>query len=483
MNRSNDPDVLIHALLEDGPTRLSDRALASTLGEVHRTRQRTVLGPWRTLPMSRTAIAAAAVIAVLAVGGLALYMNRASSGPSVGSPAASGAVASPGPASPSTRPSLSPSALVAMPVGVQASGTIVFGTHDPTTDATTLHAVTPDGQRTLPLLSSDACCLAMSPNGQSFAYAVDLHGRLTPGFASLVDLSLDEWPWSWTGSGPGGTIDTSQLNLAPGAVSESGATVAFEGWDDQRSSRNGIYVSFDNGGGLAIGELKRLTTTPGSFHDVPIGFSPDGSRLLFIRDQDPGDGVNGDLFVIDAAGAHLRKLNPASTRVPVSDPFGPGASWSPDGTQVAFSAFDATLTDGTSSVYVVPVAGGTARAITSPGSWTTSARWSPDGQWIAFDRGMPGGQHDVFLIHPDGTGEKDITTALDVGVCCGQWSPDGHWLVVQGSLTGRDDQSDLFIISAVDSAYARLTEESGGYRNWVSWVSATTASMPASPNP
>ncbi len=477
MTEPREPDRLIRAVLEDGPSVLPDRVLDAVLGEVHRTRQWAALGPWRILPMSRTALAAAAVIAVVLVGGLVL-VSRGQSAPAVGTVAtASPSASMSAPASPTP----SPIASASMPIGVQAPGAIAFGRFDSGTNTSTLLSVSPDGKRQASLTSSDACCLAMSPDGRFFAYAKDVGGRLAPGFASL-DRSFNEWPWSWAGAGDReGNIDSARLNLAPGAVSSvagHGTDVAFEGWDDQQPGRTGVYVSFDNGGGAVTGELKRLTTNPGTLHDIPIGFSPDGSRLLFIRDRDPSDAINGDLYVIATDGSGLHKLNPTSTRVAVSDAFGPGASWSPDGAQVAFAGFDTAKTDGTSSVYVVDAAGGTAKAIAGPGSWSTSARWSPDGTWIAFDFGPVA--HDVYLVHPDGTGLRNVTASFDVGVCCSRWSPDGRWLVVQGSLTNRDDQSDLFIVSTVDSTYARLTQEPGAYRQWVDWVDAP---LPASAAP
>ena len=459
MTRPRDPDRLVRAFLDDGPALLPDRVLESVQGEVHRTPQRARWGLRRTQPMSRTAYAAAAVIAVVAIAGLALWMGQPNGVPAVGTTPSPSAAHRPSPTPPGS-----------MPVGVQAAGTIMFGRLDASTNKSSLLAVSPDGQRQRALVSPlDACCLATSPDGRSVAYASQVGGRLAPGFTSL-DRSDTEWPWSWTGNGTGGTIDTTRLNLAPGAV--SGRTdVAFEGWDDQQPGRTGIYVSFENGGGAAIGELRRLTTNPGSLHDIPLGFSPDGSRLLFIRDRDPGDGINGDLYVIAIDGSGLHRLNPTSTQVPVSDSFGPGASWSPDGASVAFAGFDPG-TDGASKVYMAAVSGGAATAITDTGTWTTSARFSPDGQWIAFDRGVSGGAHDIFLVHPDGSGLTDITTTFDVGVCCGRWSPDGRWLVVQGSLTGKDPESDLFIVSTVDPTAARLTTDPSGYRSWVVWSDA-----------
>ena len=46
-------------------------------------------------------------------------------------------------------------------------------------------------------------------------------------------------------------IDTSHLNLAPGAAYE--LDVAFEGWDDAAPDRTGIYLDTDNGGGARRG--------------------------------------------------------------------------------------------------------------------------------------------------------------------------------------------------------------------------------------
>jgi hypothetical protein len=64
----NDFDNAARAWLADGPDRMSDRAVLSTLEEIHTTRQRRALRPaWRATPVSifaRVAIAAALVVAV-----------------------------------------------------------------------------------------------------------------------------------------------------------------------------------------------------------------------------------------------------------------------------------------------------------------------------------------------------------------------------------------------------------------------------------
>jgi len=94
---ARDPDRLIQAFLDEGGAELPDRTFDAVRREIHRTRQRVVIGPWREPDMSnlfRVAIAAAAVVAI----GVA-WINF---GPSPGSSV--GGVATP-PPSISTTPS------------------------------------------------------------------------------------------------------------------------------------------------------------------------------------------------------------------------------------------------------------------------------------------------------------------------------------------------------------------------------------------
>ena len=61
-------DDLIRAFIAEGRDELPDRAFDAVRGDIHRTRQRVVIGPWREPQMSnfaKVALAAAAVVAVL----------------------------------------------------------------------------------------------------------------------------------------------------------------------------------------------------------------------------------------------------------------------------------------------------------------------------------------------------------------------------------------------------------------------------------
>lgn len=74
MNTRRDPDRLIHAFLMEGQTELADQVYDAVRGHIETTRQRVVIGPWRTNRMYSYAklIAAAAATLVVAIGGYQL---------------------------------------------------------------------------------------------------------------------------------------------------------------------------------------------------------------------------------------------------------------------------------------------------------------------------------------------------------------------------------------------------------------------------
>jgi len=70
MTARREAEGLIRAFLDEGTTQLPDRTFDAVRHDIHRTRQRVVIGPWREPDMTtltRVAIAAAAVVAIAVV--------------------------------------------------------------------------------------------------------------------------------------------------------------------------------------------------------------------------------------------------------------------------------------------------------------------------------------------------------------------------------------------------------------------------------
>ena len=156
------------------------------------------------------------------------------------------------------------------------------------------------------------------------------------------------------------------------------------------------------------GTAKRLTSSDSG--EVYSRYGPDGSVWFHTWDSPrrigriPPGGGTASMVPFGNRDSNLEDRVPSRA---FPDP-------SPDGKQVALTVSD----DDAERIYLAPAAGGEARKLTaSPG---TVARWSPDGSRIAFsaNRGYSGG---IFVINPDGSGERRLTNEGGWPV----WWPDG----------------------------------------------------------
>lgn len=109
---------------------------------------------------------------------------------------------------------------------------------------------------------------------------------------------------------------------------------------------------------------------------------------------------------------------------------------SPDGQRIAFDLLG--------DLYVLPIAGGEARRITSGIAWDCQPRWSPDGKWLAFisDRA---GSDNVWLLKADAASEtaeaKQMTRETDYQLQSPAWTPDSTYVVTRriGPYPNTDD--------------------------------------------
>jgi Tol biopolymer transport system component len=155
-------------------------------------------------------------------------------------------------------------------------------------------------------------------------------------------------------------------------------------------------------------------------------WAPDGSSIVFTSERDG----SAELYRVKPDGTGLERLT--------DDPaYDDQAAFSPDGRQLVFVT---TRNGGHAVLWTMDLATHRAKPLTSGTGGDFRPSWSADGKWIAFSsgRGNPfpfsHGRWerlqlaDIYVIHPDGSGLKKLTTSGDF---CGspKWMSDSRHLV------------------------------------------------------
>ena len=99
---------------------------------------------------------------------------------------------------------------------------------------------------------------------------------------------------------------------------------------------------------------------------------------------------------------------------------------SPDGREIAFDLLG--------DLYVIPIEGGEARAISTGHAWDMQPRYSPDGQEIAFTSDRGGGDN-IWTIRRDGSAPRQITKEDFRLLNQADWTPDGNFIVARKHFT------------------------------------------------
>ena len=280
-----------------------------------------------------------------------------------------------------------------------ASGQIVFERLDPASDEADIYTVDPGGSNERELFHGPAQGPRWSPDGTEVSLFCCDDGMI----AHFIDVATGELR----------TVPSPDPNLelfCGFSWSPDSERVTCEGFGVDDPDRNGIYSIRAADGGA----LTRITSIPGG-DDIAGDYSPDGSRLVFVRFQDD---LPVGLFVVNVDGSGLRRLTP---RGMILDDSGFAGSWSPNGNTILIVARPGEAdhkaiwtvdADGgpPEQLAITPTCGGPS---SEPGEFGCySPSWSPDGEQIAFTR-SDGSTESIYVVNADGSGLVQVTDGED----------------------------------------------------------------------
>lgn len=295
----------------------------------------------------------------------------------------------------------------------------------------------------------------------------------------------------------GGLPSTGPASVRNGLIAVVGGETATT-WD--------IYLVEPDGGAVT-----RLTDT--AAQEWRPTWSPDGTRLAFVREIDPGgpapsgvdceadpaacergtpgeyaivvtttalgnervvfqsagvidalgwspDGrqlsfVNeraGGLFVLDVVAGSARRVFEGSVE---------GASWAPDGTRLVTNTWtDASDAD----IYLASLDGREPVLLTSEPGFETSPTWSPDGRRIAFNVDPDGTARAgrIEVMTADGTG-RSVLAAEAYGPA---WAPDGNQIAFVKTFGDPSGRSNEVWVMAPDGTGQRKLADEGSRPRW-----------------
>ena len=226
----------------------------------------------------------------------------------------------------------------------------------------------------------------------------------------------------------------SERSTEVGSLESLTGQIGFIAFSETDSDISDIFL-------MNLEDDSRQKITDSSGEILHFSWSPDGQRLVFDSDRDG----NFDIYTMQVDGSQLTQLTKKT--IPENDP-----DWSPNGTQIIYTVSEAAGW----SIYVMNADGSQSRRLTN--GYTAS--WSPDGSRIAFSRLDDG----IYTMDPGGGNLVRLTDSSTYGWdYYPEWSPDGTKIVFGSNRRQPGDAltESVYIMDADGQGIGRLSDSWG----------------------
>ncbi len=220
---------------------------------------------------------------------------------------------------------------------------------------------------------------------------------------------------------------------------------------------SGLKIADIAAGGISRIPLSVVSNNLPNEYLVKPAWSPDGEWIAFLNEN----GTRGDIYLIRPDGTGMVRLTDSNDISRDGN-----LVWSPDGKQLAYSAYRT----GNIEIYVMDVevalqGGAASQQMTDslPPVRNLVTSWSPDGSRLAFSSDRDGNT-ELYLMNVDGSNIVRLTNnpASDTEP---DWSPDGKLIAFSSN---RDGNVEIYVLdvemaiqNADDASVRRLTNHPG----------------------
>lgn len=319
----------------------------------------------------------------------------------------------------------------------------------------------------------------ISPDGSRIAYSVRTNAPTGRGFSQL---------WIYTASSGRSVRVGGENDHGGNAVwSPDGRSIAFHG---QIGGKAGLYVcNADGGSPRFIAEIAG-TNSPLQIVGQTTTWSPDSKSIAFVsavpgpetKDAtgDPivitrylykpeapegmshfNDNKRLHIFVVDVAGGRVRQLTSG-------DGYEHSVDWSPNSDEILYVANVEPNADEffNNDVFAISATSGKSRRLMATEGVEYQPKWSPDGKMIAYratKRGLTDLETNmedthVWVMNSDGSNRREIGSVIDNRQGQPVWSSDGAWLYFTVQERG---SNHLYRLAVNGNQHELLTPEPG----------------------
>jgi dipeptidyl aminopeptidase/acylaminoacyl peptidase len=307
------------------------------------------------------------------------------------------------------------------------------------------------------------------------------HQPSTGTSGSLVGPKANGEIWFRVGGGEGGSrieaaapdgsgrrvvFEEEPTRIAQVAWSPDGTRIAYQ---NPIADERGIFVANPDGS-----DAVRLTE---GANDAWPSWSPDGTRIAFSSTRyDPAiepcapagldAGCPTDIYLMDVDGSNVSRV----TRDPAAEY---RATWSPDGTLMAFERNTSDLSLIRPAIFTMRPDGSDVRQVSSgDGGSDFAPSWSPDGSRIAF-AAIRREDWGIWTVDANGQDERMVLGGADAGYVDNPvWSPDGSLIAFVGNLEVDDYSPDdaLYVMRPDGTGVTPLADAPGiGVAGDIAW--------------